>query len=322
MPNRVLTSKEELVELYKNQGMTTYQVADAIGCCQATVWKRLRQFGVPAHERYRVPITKKQLRGLYWTQRLSTRKIAKKFGITRSWVFQKLNEWNIPTRDIAESHIFNKKPFSGSPTEKAYLIGFRIGDLNVTKNGPKSKTIQVKLGTTIREQVMLFEKLFSPYCKVWKKKTATGKINLQAGVDETFNFLLPKKEPRQIFNKPNVFFPFLAGFVDAEGCIRISNGRAYLALGNMNRPLLCRIKKTLERLEFEIPKIIYSDHTQYVGKDGSGHNGPYYTIRVNKKTTLLRLLSKIVRFSRHPNKIKDIKLAINNIVQRNGKEAQ
>ncbi|MBU1930493.1 hypothetical protein KJ972_03230 [Candidatus Micrarchaeota archaeon] len=192
--------------------MTTYEIAEVVGCCQATVWKRLHQFNIPVRERYKVPLAKRQLQELYWNQTLSTRRIGKLLSIPRSTIYRKLKEGNIPIRDIAESHISNKKPFSNSLVDKAYLIGFRIGDLNVTKNGPKSRTIQVKTGTTINAQVRLFESLFNAYCKVWKKKTEKGKINMQAGLDESFSFLLPKEEARGFSAMHKHFFLFLLGF--------------------------------------------------------------------------------------------------------------
>ncbi|MBU0635456.1 hypothetical protein KKE06_00330 [Candidatus Micrarchaeota archaeon] len=99
--------------------------------------------------------------------------------------------------------------------------------------------------------------------------------------------------------------------------MRIYNKRALFALGNMNLDILEKIKSALKRFGIPTPKITSSPHQKYVGKDGYGHNGPYYTLSLHKKSELPKLLKKLAQFSRHPNKIKDIKLAIENIVERN-----
>tara|TARA_Y100000034_G_C6853767_1_gene387643 strand:+ start:310 stop:438 length:129 start_codon:yes stop_codon:yes gene_type:complete len=35
-------SKEELIKMYIGDKLSTFKIADEIGCCQATVWKRLK----------------------------------------------------------------------------------------------------------------------------------------------------------------------------------------------------------------------------------------------------------------------------------------
>lgn len=314
---KIQVSKELLFDLYSVKKLTSYQIADLFDCSQGTIWKRLRDFKIPANSRLKIFFTKEQLQDWYLNKKMSTWKIEKEFHISRGTVHRKLKEWNIPSRDIAESHISNKRSFSGSLYEKAYLIGFRIGDLHIRLLGKKSRILQVRTGTTVVEQAELFEKLFSPYCKVWKKETSNGKINLQAGLDLSFSFLLEKNEPNWVFEKQGLFFSFLAGFVDAEGCIKLSNKRAYFSLGNMSKKILQKIKKYLAIYKVNSPKIVTSDHTKYVGKDGYGHNGKYYILPINRKKDLLYILKKLLKFSKHGNKIKDMRLAIENIEYRN-----
>jgi len=59
--------------------------------------------------------------------------------------------------------IYEKRPFSGSLEEKAYMIGFRLGDLNVYKPYKNSQIYVVRCHTTLQDQVEVIQSLFSPY---------------------------------------------------------------------------------------------------------------------------------------------------------------
>ena len=60
-------SKNQLKNLYEKQKLTSFQIAEKLGCCQATIWKRLKEFKIklrlPGVKR--VKITKNQLEKLY-----------------------------------------------------------------------------------------------------------------------------------------------------------------------------------------------------------------------------------------------------------------
>ena len=162
---RVHVRENLLRNLYINQHLTTYQIAEKLGFCQGTIWKRLKEYQIKTRLSY-IPasLTREQLSKWYLDRKLSTWEIEKKFGYPRSTVHRKLKEFGLNTRNIATSHIvFSRKDFSGDIFEKAYLIGFRIGDLNITKRGTQSETIVVKCASTKQGQLELFRNLFSKY---------------------------------------------------------------------------------------------------------------------------------------------------------------
>ena len=107
------------------------------------------------------------------------------------------------------------------------------------------------------------------------------------------------------------------GFIDAEGCIKINNNQAYLSIGNYDLPLLKIIKRKLEKFEIECPKIIESNTSKYVNSEGYGHNQNYFTLRINKKSILLKLFTSLHPHIKHRGKIKDFKAAKINIIDRN-----
>ncbi len=320
---KVFIKKRELEDLYLKQKLSTYEIAEKFGCCQATIWKKLREFGIkgrkPNELNSKVP-SKKELIDFYVKNKLSTWEIQKRHGFSRSTVHRKLREHGIKVRSPAVSHmIYPRHDFSGNLIEKAYLIGFRIGDLRVRKiwNGD---TIKADCGTTKKEQIELFKRLFSKYGYVWvSKPTKSGKIQFEIGLNNSFLFLLTKEVPEWIINDKRHFFSFLAGFIDAEGSIKIYNNQARLSIGNYDLPLLKLIKKQLQFFGIESPKIYESDTSKYITPDGYGHNQNYFSFRMTKKAILLKLLNILQLYIKHEGKVKDLKEAKLNIIKRNKK---
>lgn len=317
---RITMSQEQLRELYEKERLTTYQVAKRLGCCQATVWKRLIDYGItrrtPWELRANVP-SREELIDLYTNKRLSTWEIARRHGYSRSTVHRKLGEFSIRTRDRAESHmLYPRRDFSGDLVEKAYLTGFRIGDLGVRKVYPRSNTICVATGSTMKEQIRLVRRLFEKYGHVWSKE-ARGKINVQVSLNESFDFLLGKGFPQWVEKDRSTFFSFLAGFTDAEGTLSISRGMAFYSLGNYDDAILFAIHKNLNRfgIECNIPRSDTRRGT--LNNEGYAYKKDYWTLRIHKKDALSRLFSCIEPHIKHEKKIEDLKRASQNVEERN-----
>lgn len=317
---KILIYREQLFDLYTNKKLTTFQIADKLGCCQATVWKRLRQFGIRSRlpGTARVNITKNQLEQLYLKQKLSTWRIEKKLNIPRSTIHRKLKEFSVPTRDISDSHIiYQKKNFSGNLLEKAYLIGFRIGDLGVRKQGPNSKTIVVATGSTIKEQIALVNRLFESYGHIWIKEAKYHKINIYVILNQSFDFLLSKEFPAWVETDKSLFFAFLAGFSDAEGTISIFDKRAYYSLGNYDGNLLKLIYCNLNRFGINCKKPTRDNRKGKLNSQGYPYRSNYWSLHVHKKQDLLRLLQELKHYIKHKNKLQSLNSAIVNIQNRN-----
>jgi hypothetical protein len=109
-------------------------------------------------------IAEAELRELYLERRLSLRQIAQLKGSHASTVRQRLIKANIPRRSVAEAKTQSpRRPFSEDNQEKAYLLGFRAGDLHVYRanHSPTSQTIVVACATGVAEQIGLIRELFS-----------------------------------------------------------------------------------------------------------------------------------------------------------------
>ena len=115
----------------------------------------------------KIPIDKNELRSLYIDQNLTPLKISKIFDCNIITIRNRLKEFNIPFKDPAFARTRSKrKDFNGNLTTKAYMIAFRIGDLNVYRPSLKSQTIVVRCHTTQVEQILIVESLFNDFGKV------------------------------------------------------------------------------------------------------------------------------------------------------------
>ncbi|MBU2104389.1 MAG: hypothetical protein KKF67_01260 [Nanoarchaeota archaeon] len=322
MSKQIDVSRELLSYLYERKKLTTFQIAEKIGCCQATIWKKLIEYCIrprlPGAKR--VNISKEKLRELYLNKKFSTWKIEKITKIPRGTIHRKLQEFNINLRDRATSHIIHpKKDFSGDLIEKSYLIGFRIGDLGVRKIYPNSKVIQVASGSTIKEQIDLIENLFKSYGKVWIKKTKNNKINICVSLNESFNFLLDKEIPKWILKNKKYFLSFLAGFIDAEGHIGIYNNMARFTLGNYDSSILFLIFDELNKYGIKCNSPFSDKRKGKKNNQGYTYNQNYWHFRIHNKYELESFFNLIKPYIKHANKLKALNMAILNINMRNSR---
>src|SRR3989344_2041435 len=248
-------------------------------------------------------ITKKFLEDVYLKQRLSTWAIEKKFGIPRSRIYTHLKRHGVPIRSIAQSHIrYARSDFSGNLCEKAYLLGFAIGDLRVRNhNGLKSETISIGCSSTKIAQINLIQDLFSKYGRVWKGSPGKrGEINIEAFVNKSFSFLLPhSRKYKWCSDKKRYFFSFLAGFTDAEGSFFVSKGKAFISWGNYDTDILNFIRHGLMRFGIEPPNMHCDSLLGYVGTHGYIRNKNYCHVTCAKKNVVRRLILEIKPFIMH-----------------------
>ncbi|MAG45389.1 MAG: hypothetical protein CMH63_01290 [Nanoarchaeota archaeon] len=326
---KVEISKEEIRRLYIGKKLTTYDIAEKMGCCQASIWKKLKFYKIKRRDScssdyFNIP-SKKLLKELYIKKGLSTWNIERKYGYSRSTVHTHLKKHGL-IRSRAEAHRrYPRKDFKGNTLMKAYMIGFRIGDLRVRKIWENSETIHVDCGTTIPEQIELIKNLFGKYGRIWMKKIKSRNDNcyqIEALLNESFSFLLDNKVPKWVFGRKDCFSAFLAGFTDAEGTIGINMKMAYYSLVNQDKELLIKIRNKLGSMGLIIPKLILGSKK---GSPRISKNRIYYSnkdcwsMRVHRKDSMLKLLNSLEPYLKHSKKTKNLKLAKQNIMERNEK---
>lgn len=319
-------TKKDLNRLYWGLGLTTGQIGKRLGCCQATVQKRMCELKIPLRpsgmERIKIP--KEDLKELYVDRCLSSRKIGKIYNCAYSAVDRKIRQYGFPIKSLAAAHITtHRAPFDGNSIEKAYLIGFRTGDLRVRKMYKNSETILADCGSTRYDQIQLIESLFRKYGRVWiSKPNKRGVWQIECSLNNSFEFLLKKYKtfPRWITEKHDLFLSALAGFIDADGSFAIakSEKQAFFALGNYNISLLNQIKKQIDNLGFH-NRLFLGKKIGFKDKNGYISNGDYWTLSIYRKRDVCGFTQKILPFLQYSRKINDAEKVINNINERNRK---
>ena len=135
--------------------------------------------------RIKIELSKKKLYTLYHVKNKSPDAIGVLLGCSFKTVTNRLKEYGIPLKTPSFARMkYKKYDFSDDLIEKSYLIGFRLGDLAVSKTSPSAETVLVRLHTTHDVQIDLFKKLFKKYGKVISYKSPK---NLSTNVNAYLN---------------------------------------------------------------------------------------------------------------------------------------
>lgn len=237
-------SKQELEELYIRQKISIHKLAKITGFDRRTIARWLRNEGVKtrSHEeivemsRRITPPDVGTLRSLYWDEGLSSERIATRWGVSSIWVRDWMRRLGVPVRTLSEAGTrFPKTPFNGTDSNRAYLQGFRAGDLNCQLYG---RLVRVATSSTHPAMWALIRSCFGPYGRVNRiasRRKGSFEWMMYAYLDRSFDFLLPKTSmlPESYMKDELLFLSFLAGYTDAEGSFRIYNqdGHSAVMLG-------------------------------------------------------------------------------------------
>ncbi len=315
--------KNTLINLYLKQRLSTDAIAKLHSYkSHVTILNYLKKYNIPRRSklgnRISINISKKALVDLYYSQRLTQKQIAKNFGNQSPEGIRRLMKiYNLKPRNYSETNTkYPKFDFSGDLKEKAYLIGFRLGDLNIYK---VHELIQARCSSTIKEQADLFKNLFNNYGHVDITIAKRGTFEMVVLLNQSFRFLLPKKDiiEKWILKNNEYFLSFLAGYSDAEG--------SYF----MRKPYYKN--STLSWGSFEIgtydKNIIYTifEKLKSLGIEGAfsnpkrkiHQNKELWRLTINKKQSLWNFIKLIRLDHKHKNKISELEEVKNNLVLRN-----
>ena len=301
--------------MYIKQNLSVSKVAKKLGLSHCSVYYKLKEANINPRSKNLFNISKKELEALYLKEKLSCSKIARIYKVNNVTVFNKLKSYGIQTRKYIEANIkYIKKEFDGNEEIKSYMIGFRLGDLNVNSLR-KEATVVVKSSTTKEDQVKLIKSVYGSYGHFWIKKYSEV-FSTMVLLDKSFNFLVKKEDNIEnwILQKDKLFFAFLAGYTDAEGNIGISQGRVRFRIRSYDKNILFQIFNKLNSLGINakfglaLKKGIYS---------GVKHNKDCWGVFVYPKNDLLNLFSLIKPYMKHAKRINDLTIGENNILERN-----
>lgn len=312
---KINISIKELRKLYEEEKLSTYEIAKIFNCRSGTVYRYLKLYKIKTRPLKLVRITKDQLKDLYMKKKFPLSKIANIYRCCPVTILVKMKKYGILRRSISETSTRRlKNNFNGALTEKAYIIGFRIGDLGVRKN---YNLIVVGCGTTKLGQIKLIKALFEPYGPVYlTKKDKRGAFHIDCSLNRSFSFLLPKHDliPNWVLRSKKNFFSFLAGYVDAEGSIGIYNKRAKFRIRSYDKKILYQFHNGLQKLN--IKSLFGMDKESHIDKRGVIHRKDCWGITINERKSLLMLFILLEPLLRHEKRKKDLLKAKKNVILR------
>ena len=268
--------------------------------------------------RGKILLQKDKVLRLYRKRRLSTQRVADLLSCSQGTVINRLREWGVKARDKAQMRIqYEKQPFSGDQREKAYLLGFRLGDLNVYKPKGNSKILVVRCHTTIQEQARLVKSLFVKYGGVKICNSLENGFTINCFVDDSFQFLYSKSLPKWVFKNRKTAISFIAGYTDAEGSFGLNQGRGRFKIDAYDYEILEEINSFLGRSKIFTKFYCIARKDTFSISNGIW-NDNLWRLNVNVAGSLEKFIVMILPYLKHKTRIKDAKRVLNNIyIRRN-----
>ncbi len=271
--------------------------------------------------RTKIILEKEKLRSLYVDENLTPMAISKLFNCNSITIRNRLKEFGIPLKDPAFARIRSKRlDFDGNLPNKAYAIGFRIGDLNVYRPSEKSQTIVVRCHTTQDDQVEIMKSLFESFGKV-SVSLNKGHYHVNCFLNNTFGFLLPKNSGawEWLKNDDSLMPSFIAGYVDAEANFILNQGRARFKIDSYDVDILSFISSWLSSKGMNNPfRRIYKKGDVWKGKYPL--NEDLWRLNINDMVSLEGFIRLMMPLLRHKKRLSDMKVCLKNINERKTKK--
>ena len=176
--------KSLLKNLYLTKKLTISETARVLKFDPQTIRNKLIRYNIPLHTKAEaIHLAKKRnkipkiiIKDLYYKNHLTQQQIGQQLGKSRFHILLLMKEYGLLARGPSITQLqYPKFDFSKNLIEKAYLIGFRQGDLHV-KLSPSGNLIRVDCTSTKEEQIELFKNLFQKYGFIYRQAAETGQI--------------------------------------------------------------------------------------------------------------------------------------------------
>jgi hypothetical protein len=191
--------------------------------------------------------------------------------------------------------------------------------------GKAGQTIVVECATTKREQLDLIARLFGTYGHTYiGNPKRRGDIGITCYLNMSFAFLLPKDDavPDWVQLNENAAAAFAAGYLDAEGSFFISQGIAHFVVSSYDGGILKSLYPWMARMGGRCPEPRIVGRQGCVRPNGAIFRKDLWTLAVNRKASLLRLIELVEPYLRHPKRRRDMQSVRANIQTRNARRGQ
>ena len=269
--------------------------------------------------RKKIVIPQKILYTLYHVQGHSPARIGKRYNCNAVTVRTRIKEYGIPKKTPSLARMrYKKYDFTGSNKEKAYMIGFRLGDLNVYLPSHRSETIVVRCHSTHDAQIRLIQKLFSQYGRVSVSIAKNQKNrNVNCYLNQSFSFLLPKYNAHissWIRKAPSRMIAFTAGYIDAEGTFGINQGKGRFKIDSYDQAILKDIYDFLLKKRFVVKfrRLVKKGESKY----GTTWNNDLWRLEINEALSLEKFVVMVEPYLQHMKRKDDAHMVATNIKKR------
>lgn len=310
--------RRQLINLYTKRHLSIKEISSILGLAVSTVHRKLHRYHIEVRPigKKRTDVTLLKLRPLM-EKNSTIKEIAQHFNCNWYTIKRKIDECGIRYRRKGNSIThYPKKNFSGRLSEAAYLIGFRLGDLAVKKEG---NLIYVKMSTTKQEQIKLFKDIFGKYTYVRiNKPDSFNAVRLDCYLNNSFNFLLVKKDyiPNWICDSNKHMSAFAGGYIDAEGSFVINQKRGRFQMVSYDKNILQKLYKWLVTFKEISPKILLIARKGQIRSDLAKFREDLWRLNINEALSLLRFIKIVAPYMKHQKRIRDMEKVRENILFR------
>lgn len=306
--------------MYCDQGLSLGEIARSIGTSKSHVHYYMAKFGI--ERRPWTGLAPKRDPGLivnlYRDQSKTLEEISTLLGISKSTARKHTaRQIQLRPRSIPR---YPRNPFSGDEIERAYLLGYRAGDVNAFQDS--ALTVTARVSTTHRSMLEMFQSSFSNYgrCMMVPRRVFLTGYDWQifAYLDNSFRFLIPR--PLGPPSESALLYVFTAGFSDSDGCWsvweRLRRTAFSFDITSKNYSLLVVLALALKKEGYH--PHVYLSRKKGTVKVVKGREGTRlitltedtWTVVIRRRIEVKRLARDVLPYSRHPEKIAKMKLIL------------
>ena len=315
----IYSDSKILKTLYWREGLSLRRIARKFGTSDFPIRYWMIKNNIPRRPCLnikRFKVSKGILENFYLKEKLNTIQIAEKFNVSHSTVRNKLIKYSIPVRSKSERMTkYPKIRFSGDLKEKVYMLGLRAGDINACRH---FNLIRIQTCSTHPAQVQMVNDVFSKYSHIGLSvhtNEHSKEWAIYSDLHDSFNFLIekPNEIHEWIINDDELFYSFLAGYMDCEGNWEIAKSnendiRFMFRIRSYDEIILKQIKSKLENMGLKVNFFLDKKEGSYTtfGK----LKKDFYGIRIYRKTDIIKLINILLPLSHHLEKVCKMKFIL------------
>lgn len=270
--------EDVLQQLYLEEKLTQYQIAERLGCSQGAIWRRLKKYGIPMRSKAESELMFSRYASLRHEFNGDSCLKAYMLGFCKGDMHVWIRDANSQTIRIMST---------------------------------TTKSEQVKL---IQELFSPFGRVYTgkPDSRRATHMAAYVDLSFSFLLDEKDDI------PAWITSDEETFFAFFAGYIDAEGHIGVYNKSSVFKIDCYEKNILFASYNLLLQVGIVVSSPSMIAHKgSFNGNSTHRYHNDMWRLQIASKSSLLKLFRRIRPYLKHTKRIADMEAAIQNIEWRN-----